>query len=86
MTSKKLIRSFLAMNLISGGEKAWQVDRRVVLAQEAQQVVVVGERQVRIHPALQQDAGAVERQRLLDLAPDLLERQEVPLRVARARR
>ena len=33
--------------------------------------------------ALHEDAGAVERQCLLDFAPDLLERQEIPFRVAR---
>jgi len=70
------------MNLISGGEKAWRVAGRVGRPQIAEEVLVEGERQVGVHPALHQDASAVEGQRLLDLAADLLERQQIPLGVA----
>ena len=56
------------------------VDRGIVLAQDVRsRSIVVRERQVGVDAALHQDAGAVERQRLLDLPADLLERQQVAL-------
>src|SRR4029077_18394495 len=56
---------------------------RVVGPQIAEEVLVEGERQVGMDPPLHEDPGAVERQRLLHLAADLLERQQVPLGVSR---
>ena len=60
-----------------------QVDLRVLAFQVPEQILVVGERQVRMHTALHENAGAVERQGLFDLLADLLERQKVSFLVAR---
>ena len=59
------------------------VHARISLAQEREELLVERERQLRVDAALQEDARAAERDRLLDLLPDLLEREDVALRVAR---
>ncbi len=61
--------------------EAVAVDRRVVLFQEGDEVDVVLQRQVGMDAPLQQDSGAVERQRLLHFPADLLEGEEITLLV-----
>ena len=56
--------------------------RWVVLANVAEQFFVKAQGKVGVHSTLEQDSGAVQRQRLFDLAADLLEGQHVTLRVA----
>ena len=66
-----------------GRREGVEVAGRVVGAQIPEQILIVGERQVRMDAALHEDARAVERQRLLHLAADLLERQQVAFGIAR---
>jgi hypothetical protein len=59
------------------------MDRRKLLAQEGEDVLVVAERKVRVYPSLEEDSRSSERQRLLDLLSDLVGRQDVPLGIPR---
>ena len=72
---RDVVFSFFARKWISGAENACRWTPRVRLAQEREELLVEGERQLGVDAALQEDARAAERDRLLDLLPDLLERR-----------
>ena len=61
-----------------GRRERVQPERRIPFLDGAEQILVPLERQVRVVAALQQQLPAAERDRLVDLAEDLLEAEHVP--------
>src|SRR3954467_15133581 len=60
-----------------GRRERMQLEGGIPLLDRAEQVLVPLDRQIRIVPALQQQLHAAERDRLVDLAEDLLEPEDV---------
>ncbi len=60
-----------------GRRQRVQLERRIAILDRAKQILVPGERQVRIVPALQQQLHAADLDRLVDLAEQLVEPEDV---------
>ena len=66
--------------MISGGDSACSLKRRITFLDRAEQIFVPRQRQIRIVAALQQQLHAADRDRLVDLAEQLVEAQDVAFR------
>ena len=65
--------------ITSGGDSACSLNAGIALLHRAEQILVPLDRQIGIVAALQQQLHAAERDRLVDLAEDLLEAEHVAL-------